>query len=67
MRLLSEPGMREELVLADGVNEFKVVWVMVFTCFGVLERSIKAECEHDRLQSRPCLRPGGMLGIALCH
>ncbi len=67
MRLLGEPVMLEELVLADGVNEFKVVWVMLFTYFRVLEKSIKAECGHGRLQSRPCLRLGGMLGIALCH
>jgi hypothetical protein len=33
MRLLGVPGMLEELVLADGANEFKVVWVMVFTYF----------------------------------
>jgi hypothetical protein len=31
--LLGVPGMLEELVLADGSNEFKVVWVMVFTYF----------------------------------
>jgi len=33
MRLLGVSGMLEELVLADGSNEFKVVWVMVFTYF----------------------------------
>jgi len=33
MRLLGVPGMLGELVLADEANEFKVVWVMVFTYF----------------------------------